>query len=754
MKTNVVQFESGGEYEGCYPPRLTYDARASWFASSPLKGERRFYSVIFFISFTILSSLSGGDLLAANNALIKQQKTPVYMEADRLVYDKEKALVLAIGNVEVVQGEYILLADKITYFQADNIVQAEGNISLLQPDGNVIFAYKMQLNDDLKKGVISDFKVRMSDNSLFAAREARKVNDTTTKLKKAVYSPCKICVKEDGSPKKPLWQIKASKVKIDEREEKITYRDARFEVSGVPVMYTPYFSHPTPNAGRKSGILRPEYEGSNQLGTVVKVPYYWNISPDKDATIAPRLTSKEGLVLEGEYRQITDNGYFKFNGSATAPNRRDVNGDEISGNEFRGHIFAEGRSKINDNWTWGFDAQRVSDDTYLRRYSYGGQDLLTSKLYTERIKNRDYASIQAISFQGLNINDNPDESPQIVPLIDVHIESNPLFAGSRARLDANTLFIARKVGAETTRLSATAGWKVPHTTKSGHVFELDASVRADSYFIADKPALSTTKQEDSVNRVIPTLTTSWRYPMIKHIKNASLVIEPQVKIIASTNGNNPEIIPNEDSLSQRFSNSNLFSSNRFSGLDRVENGTRAIYAVEGDLQFGEQNNINVLVGQQVMLTGDNSFPLNKDTASDLSDYVGRISVDYEPFEVSYRARIDEESFKVRNNDLQINYNDDILNASVIYNSIDGDPDIGTEETIIANADVNLAKNWTFSAAAQRDLFNNRWVEAFTGLTYHDECVTVSARIKREFIRDRDIEPATTIGLVVTLANLN
>ncbi len=694
--------------------------------------------------------------VAAQAALGVQDDQPILMQADKLGYDSKNKVVVAIGNVEVFQGDTILLADRIAYYQDQDVVRARGNVTLLEDTGTVYFAREVELKDQLKRGVVQNFRIRLVDNSLFAAREAARVSDTRTKLKKAVYSACKVCESYDpDSDNAPLWQIKANKVTIDEEEEKVTYRDAYMEVYGLPVAYTPYFSHPTPNASRKSGILTPEYSQNSQLGTVVQVPYYWNIAPDKDATITPHLTSEEGLVMEGEYRQLTDNGAYKINGSVTYPRKRDEAGLVTSGHELRGHIFANGNSRISQNWSWGFDVNRTTDDTYLRRYRFGSQDTLTSRVFAERLQGRDYITAQGLSFQGLEIDDDPDTIPLVLPNVMAHFESRPMWKGSRFVFDADTGVITREVGAQSRRATLNTAWSVPFVTKGGHVFEAGAALRSDVYSVSDVTRLDGSEFDGTETRFVPQGIMKWKYPMIKQLGTSSIIVEPLAEMVISSNGNNPDTIPNEDSLNPEFSDINLFTPKRFAGVDRIENGSRAMYGVRGQWQIRQGRNVDVMLGQNYSLSGDPIFPLTASGSEpDLSDYVGRVGVQVDPVQMSYRFRLDHDDLGVRRSELRGSYSGERFGAHVDYIYIDDDPFLENEREIIAAGSVRLSPEWTFNAAGQRDLVEDRAISASTGLTYQNECITVQSLLAREFTRDRDIEPNTSFSVRLLLKNLN
>lgn len=680
---------------------------------------------------------------------------PVLMEAEKMGYDRNNRIVVALGKVEVVQGDTLLLADRIAYYQDQNIVRARGNVTMVEENGTVYFADDVELKNNLKQGVVENFRIRMSDNSLFAAAQAERVDENTTKLRKAVYSPCKICREDAAEGKAPLWQLKANKVKIDEEAQSVTYRDAYFEVYGTPVGYTPYFSHPTPGADRKSGVLTPEYSQTSQLGTVVKVPVYWNIAPDRDATITPHFTSEEGPVLEGEYRQLTDDGQYQFNSSITYPRQRDDGGKVISGNELRGHIFAKGDSRLNEDWGWGFDLNRASDDTYLRRYRFGTQESLTSRLFTDYVHGRDYIQLQTLAFQGLEINDEQDTIPFVLPGLKAHTESRPLWgSGTRFHVDTDTAIITRQQGTDTRRASLSAGISVPYTTSNGHVLEADATMRTDAYSVSNLVQTDGTEFNGTESRMIPTLALRWKYPLIKQVNDASLIVEPMAELIASSNGNNPETIPNEDSLTPEFSDINLFSDHRFAGADRVENGTRVIYGVRSQYQFAPGKNINTMLGQDYHISGDPLFPLTTDISNDLSDYVGRVGVQYNPVDLSYRFRLDHDDFGLRRSEVRGAYQDDRFGTSLDYIYIDNDPYLENRRHIVGSGSVRIDDHWTWLASGQRDLVNDSTISASTGFIYFYDCITVLTQLRRDFIRDRDIEPDTSFSVRLSLKNLN
>lgn len=693
--------------------------------------------------------LSVSPLATAAAQIAMEPDRPVYIAADDMHYDEEKELITAQGNVEIVQGQRIVRSSKVTYDKGRNTVYASGDVVMLEPDGNVYFAENVDLKDDLKEGVIRQFRARLSDGSLFAAASASRPKPHLTELEKAVYSPCEVCDGED-----PLWQIKANEVSIDEDAERITYRHARFEVAGVPVAYAPYFAHSTPNAKRQSGLLVPTYNVSSNLGGVIEVPYYINVAPNMDATVTPIITTREGLVMSGNWRHMVSNGYYEFDGSATYPTKRDgVTGQELDGSEMRGHIEGEGRFQLSPAWQWGFAGKHASDDTYLRRYNFGNEDTLTSRVFLDGIDERSYFSAEGLAFQGLNIEDDPARTPYVLPLIDMYQESDPVWHGGRWFSGGNIMALFRDLGTESRRLSATTGWKQPYQTAGGHLFEAIMSVRADAYFVSDNGLQGS--DDDVETRFIPELSVTWRYPLIRSFEHNYLVVEPIAQLVASPMGGEDMEIPNEDSRSLEFDASNLFSTSRFAGYDRIENGTRLNYGVKTSINENARRHFDVLLGQSYRVQDFDTYSLTRGDSDNLSDYVGALGLYYDALRLRYRMRLEQDSFESVRNEIDGTINLHPLSLSSYYVAFNNDPELGDREEIFASGSYALTPNWTIRAEARRDMSEGGgMIDAGGGLLFQNECVTVYTNLRREFTRDRDIEPATLLSLQVSLKNLN
>lgn len=674
---------------------------------------------------------------------------PVILESRDMGYDQKNGIVVARGDVEVVQGDYVLRADQLTYYQNAGIIRAQGNVSVLQPTGDVMFADEVELTDDLKSGVVQQFKARLSDNSRFVAREAVRENAYRTKLTKAVYSPCNIC-----KGVAPFWQLRAERVDIDQFNEKVTYNNAWMEMGGVPVLYMPRMSHPTPDADAKSGFLIPEYATSSQFGATVKVPYYWRIAPDKQATITPWYTVEDGPLLQTEYEQLTDAGEHTVAFSATYPEKRSDTGSQIGGNEFRGHVFARGSHAFDDTWSAGYNINRASDDTYLRRYGFGSERTLYSRAYVEGVEGRNYATVHGLAIQGLRVFDDPDTTPLILPIAEGYYETTPNSFGMKYFTSANAQALSRKQGADQNRLSGTLGAQLPFVSDGGHIITATASMRTDYYDFDDVTlAGQPGTVSGSETRVVPIAALEWRYPLMRRMEDSSLTIEPVMLAVAQPNGGNQREIVNEDSSVVELTDTNIFSIERFPGLDAVDSGARVAYGLRTQYLSSDNDTIELLLGQSYNADSDTPFPNSNEQGENLSDYIGRLAYSTNHYWMAYRFGIDREDFTPNRSELATAFTYGRYGFNLNYLKVVDNAFLGDSEQAYGGVNFPIYEGLSGALGATRDLDSDQMLSQTGVLTYQNECFNLSLIALRSFTRDRDLEPNTSISLRIGFKNL-
>lgn len=694
---------------------------------------------------------------AARSQILDPGEGPVLLLAERVDVDEPRQIVTASGNVEITRGNRRLLADKVRYYQTEDRIEAAGNVTLLEPGGEAIYADLLEVSGDLKDGVIEGLRARLDQDSRLAATSARRIDGTRTEMDQAVYSPCPLCAEGDSPP---LWQITASKVVHDEKTRDVTYNNAFFELYGVPVMYTPYFSHPDPSVKRRSGFISPSFGTDTALGFSLETPYYFALAPNYDLTLSPIFTTKEGVVLAGEYRHRLRNGRYDLGGSITRGSEPENNDDDqATRDEVRGHVVGDGQFALGDGWGWGYDLSLASDDTYLKRYDFSDLDILENRLFAEKIDGRNYFGTNGYAFQGLREEDDQGLIPVALPLLDVELSSDPMLFGSRFFLDSSFVALTRSAGLDTRRLSTTGGWELPWLGSLGDQYRLKLSLRGDYYNLDGDPDTLSDEGSREEARLIPRATLDWSWPWVGDTFGLTPVIEPISSLTLAPTGLNDDDIPNEDSLDLEFDDTNLFEESRFPGLDRVEDGSRVSYGLRfaGIGDTGEA--VNALFGQSWRFQKDDQFDADSGLDGRFTDYVGRIELTPTPWLQSrYRFRLDRDTLAPVRNEVRASLGPSRLRLSVNYLSLEDDPSVSEEEfrereEITAGLQLGLGGGLTVRAQTRRDLRADRTVANTYGLIYRHPCLVLIAGIEQQFTEDRDAVDGTTISLRLTFQNL-
>lgn len=695
-----------------------------------------------FFVITLLVSLLVGPT-AFSQAVDSDQ--PVLMTADDLEFDEDLGTATARGNVEIVQGERVLRADAVTYNQRDDIVTASGNVVLLEPTGEVLFAEFAELTADMREGFLRGFRMLLTDDSRLASVSAQRRGGVETELTRAIYSPCRDCT---GFDDEPLWQVKARRVVHNAEKREVVYRDATLEFLGIPVAYTPFLSHPDPTVERKTGFLTPTFGVSNILGSSIQVPYFWAVSDDSDITFDPILSTDQVPVLTGEYRQRFSDGEHKTRLSSTID---DAQSDRSS---LRGHIASETRFSIDDIWRWGNDTNLSSDDTYLQRYGFSGADTLTSRLFVEGFGRRTYASANGYYFQGLRSEDEQENIPVVLPNLDYNFVGDPNNFGGITTLDANMRALTREEGASSQRFTLTPGWQVSHTDDIGSITSFRVSALSSVYNASSVPT-NTGEQSGVTGRVFPQATLSWRYPWVRRSGPTSQVIEPLTALVVAPNGGNPDKIPNEDSRSVAFDETNLFDASRFSGTDRVEGGQRVVYGLRTGF-FGEKGGSSTLVvGQSYRLRESTPFPTGSGLEDQMSDIVASLQISPTPFiDLLYKTRIDHDTFRARRTELSTSIGPPALSLDLDYVLFDRNDVFADREEVTGGISSQITDLWSARVQTRRDLTTEGGTLSYGGsLVYECDCMNFELVYKRTFTRDRDVPPIESLLFRITLKSL-
>lgn len=389
------------------------------------------------------------------------------------------------------------------------------------------------------------------------------------RLKGARYTSCEAGVDD--------WYIKAKEIELDDYTQSGSAKGAYVEFKGIPLLYAPWLSFSFNNE-RKSGFLAPTVGSTSRSGFETLVPYYINISPDMDATVATRYLSKRGIQLQGEFRYLNEN----FSG---INNLEYLDNDSQTGNR-RYYANLSHRHQLTDRWSAGYNLEKVSDDTYFSEMS-------TRIISTSRVNLPQQGSVDYVGdvwrfsglvqkYQTLNkINYPYQRLPQLTLTADKDWKyfDTQLFSEFThfARNDNAPLAVTGS------RLTVYPSISVPFTAPYGYITP-KFGVHATSYRLSDNNFNigGNMVSNNSANRTLPifSLDSGLYFDRdVDIVKNSyTQTIEPRLFYVHIPN-RNQDLLPVFDTAAADLNLTSLFTENQFTGHDRVNNANQLSLAV-------------------------------------------------------------------------------------------------------------------------------------------------------------------------------
>ena len=690
------------------------------------------YNFIIKITLTaliIFSNFSYAEELITNNS---------FLTANYIEHHNEISLISAIGDVEIINGTQILRADKITYDSLNNSILAEGNVSLNDDKDNLYFSENMELTDDFKKGVIRNFNSILNDGSSLTANIIIRDAINGDKLEKVTYTKCKPC--EDDINKAPIWQIRALKSNRNIEDGIIEYENVILDVYDIPLFYLPYISHADPSIKKSSGLLSPKITSNTIFGLSYSQPYYFELSEYRDITITPTMTSNEGLIIKTNYRSLRAKGSSNIKTSFTRGSHVNIDGKES--NKFRGHVDLKLAEKINKNWTVGLNAIRASDFAYLSRYKIGhdSDGILTQRAYLSGNDKDFYAKVDAMYFQPLNAFKSNRNVPLVLPNIKIVWHKN-YNNGIQRKIVVDGNLTTKADASNSQKISLKSSWSKYKISESGHIFKAKFSGRADVYRNkkTDNSKIIGKKGTHKKFRAIPKFETMWSFPLVSYYENKSMLIEPIVQGILAPKGGNPDSIHNLDSIDFELSDHNLFSSDRFAGIDRIEEGSKVNFGLKSTLQLEKYGELTSVIGRSWnLLKPQKEYISGTGLSKKLSHIVGNILYNSKnSIVLGYHFRRDALNFRSQRDTLTFAYDGNPIKAYINYTMVRDDP-VPTQSMLSEQANIslswNITDNWNTSIRQNRDLKDSNWgnaINSYGNIEYKNECIIIRLQAERK-----------------------
>jgi LPS-assembly protein len=505
----------------------------------------------------VLQPLPSGDAAA---------RLPIILDANQIEARPERD-ASAEGDVQFRRGGVAIRADRLSYEMADDLAVARGKVRI-RNEGNVYSGSELRLHVQRFEGFF--LQPEFEFEKIGAGGRADRVEFIDSARSRAYNAQFTSCPR-DG-PGEPDWLLKADRVSLDFDSNEGVAEGAVLRFLGVPIIAMPALSFPLTD-DRKSGWLPPTLNVDSRSGVEVSVPYYWNIAPNRDATLVPRVLTKRGLGLQGEFRYL-EPAYGGTLGVDLIPNDRVAD-------RSRQAFQWEHQGELGLGLRYWSDVARVSDDDWWKDFPDGPRSLSPRLLAQRAGIERPFdlpgggglAYARVNQWQVLQGGETPISSPyQRSPQIGLRMDGRH-GSGFEATMESEgnqfTLPSAQRDDGRLTgwrwhaKGAVSAPWRRPGVWVVPRL-----ALQAVSYQL-DQPMADGRRD---ASRVIPTLSVDSGLEFERETEGFGRALrqtlEPRL-LYVNTPYREQSGLPNFDSAGKDFNFSSIYSENAFSGVDRV-----------------------------------------------------------------------------------------------------------------------------------------------------------------------------------------
>ena len=563
---------------------------------------------------------------------VKDATYPLFVIADRLEGRTEQ-IAEGSGEVELRRAGSLFSGDKMTYWPLDDEVEVTGNARMLQ-EGQEINTphFRLQLSEQIGFAEKPDFFIVKEVSNKFyrpqvpvvassasnavtsgpmmlsvpnsyglpttaperrpsiasgTAERAEFDGENQISLFNTTYSTCK--------PGATDWYMRASEVHLDYDQQVGEAKNAVLWFKDVPILYTPEATFSL-NGQRKSGVLAPLFATSTRDGLDLTIPYYWNIAPNYDAVIYPRYMSKRGLQLGAQTE------YFDFNYRGLAKAEY-MPYDQMAERE-RYAFMVQHWHTLGQGFSASVNYNRVSDNFYFQDMS--SRLVQTSQTQLPQQVSLAYTpapwlqtNLQVLQYQTLQTDpSNPVAVPYFLePQLNL-IGFKPDVLGTDLTLIGQYTRFINPAQVQGDRLVVYPQFSLPIVHPS-FSFVPKVGLHATEYVLNNQPTAS---DPTNISRVLPTFTLD---SSVIFERDTSVLDKPFIQTLeprlyyVNIPYKDQSNIPIFDTYQSDFNFAQIFSENRYSGYDRINDANQLTAALTTRMLDGATGveKLRAMIGQ-------------------------------------------------------------------------------------------------------------------------------------------------------------
>ena len=735
-------------------------------------------------------SVDNNKIVIFENDVVATDEKNNIIYTDKAKYDKYQKTLDTIGYTKIITSEgYKIIGKNILFDDDKKIISSSMDAEIIDKDGNKVFVtmfnYMIDRNIFISKGKIKLLDIKNNEyylseiymdekkNKIIASDVRAFLNDKNSKynekneprffansmlvtkgkkeFNKGIFTYCK---NREGD-KCPPWVLKSKKINHDPSNKTIYYKNAILKVYDFPIFYFPFFSHPDPSVKRRSGFLVPTFRGSSNTGSGLATPYFWDISDDKDITFTPRLYTSHHPLLLGEFRQNFESANLIVDTGYTAGFKKETT-KKKKGSRY--HFFTNFIKSFSDEENvvseLQLDLQHVNRDTHFKLTDINST--LVSKNVNFLDSTLSYAFEKDDLYFGSNVsmyNDLSDPTNSkyeyLLPYLTLekNIVSNKIFG----TVDWNSNVQVRNydVNKQTEFFVNDAHWTSNSWINNlGIENKFQGLLKAVNYNSKKTKKFKNDKSNSELSGAIGYLAKLGLYKNNLSSKTSSSLTP---KIFLRYVPGHMRTVDNNAPLKT----ADLYRIKRFNEIDFISNGLSASVGfdyktnqLKKDGYLGDEN-LSISIGQVISKERNFDIPRSSSLDQKLSDLVGNTS-----YKVNKNLKL-KYNFSLDHNYEDVNYNE--IESELTYGPakfnigyLEENKHIGNQEYVTSNFEVSMSDSGKFSVASKRNLLTNSFEYYNFSYDYINDCLKAGLVYRREFYKDRDLEPNSSIMFRISI----
>ena len=690
------------------------------------------------------------------------EHSSINIEADNAVVNMKKGIATFNGDVVLSQGWRQIETDSIQVDQNQLRYKLDGHVTIREPN-MLLKGGAAEYDNNTSQLNISDASYVFHEQGIHgSSSQIQRDAQGNIVISDATYSTCE--------PENETWQLEAGKVTLHPDTQWGEAKNLKIRIADTPVFYAPYINFPIGDQ-RKSGLLYPTLGINGNDGFQYGQPIYWNIAPNRDATINTNISANRGPSLDSEFRQLTQTSYSQLNSNIARDSElgetrwsydlqhqgdwglfysnidyRDVS-DSNFFSDFDSSLQAQTRTHLRQQLEFGA-RQRTNQQQWQLSVSFNDYEALRSP-----VRNA-YQEKPRINFnlqQQYHVFDSPVTYTASAQWVDFSQDSNTSQIPRPFQLDQNNHWVEG--------LRFDTHHKLQTEFRNEYSF-LDVALYGDHIqYRLDTPVAGNNQRQPNTTSFSASIGGGLIFERFNDHGGLLQQLKPEFYYqYRPERDQSKQPIFDTERSTQGYRT--LFSQHRYIGGDRISEEHKLSIGVSHQwLDSHQQEYASLSIGQSFYLRELNQDdPLNSRLDANPNTKKSDIIIEGQlQLNRQWQARsalfIDPDERNTQRTDLELNYRTDNTLFNIGYyqdkqitnilpqTSLNFPSSLDIENNHIRQIDISgqyhISKNWSLLGRSYYDLANQRGVQWLAGMTYQGCCWRMSLSWNRQLEADNN-----------------